>query len=405
MIFLVLGAAMLCVNCGKANADNFRFCQFCGTPMKSDHVHKDLSPESLPQSTVTTPASLDDWFIDSSIEDASLNSPIVEDSSSLDSFDLPSLNSGNENLMSGDMTEAVPGRPHPSYSGSEYSDIPKTSDRICQKCGAVIPNGHRFCGNCGSRFESHTAMPAVTHDADTASTRRSVERVSFIAKRAAAGPEYAAFSLFHVNDDGSAGEAIPLYEGENIIGRTSSCLLSTDRFVNPKHVRIICEREYAIIEDCDSLNGVFLRICDESITLLDGDVFRIGEELMSYHHGNSKQIILKNRSTEHTALIGGEECEGWGYLRLIVGAFSEGSVYRLNQPSIQIGRTQGDILFPKDGFVSGSHAILSCDGNSALLTDLHSSNGTFVRLKTALRLDDATFFLIGNQLLCIQPRS
>lgn len=407
IIFLKIGVAMLCVNCGKANADNFRFCQFCGTPMKAGSRSSDLSAESLPESKMTTPDSLDDWLIDSSIEDASLNSPALAESD-LVSSDLPLLDVNNATLLPVDISpdDLSDGMPRPASVPLARSIPSKTEERICQKCGVIIADGHRFCGNCGSRFESNVSMEAISRDnyQDLYASRRSIERVSFVPNRIASGPEYAKFILFHVNDDGSDGESIALYEGENVIGRTSSGLLSTDRFVNPKHVRITCEDNYVVVDDCDSLNGVFLRISNESITLFDGDIFRIGEELMSYHHGNSKQQILKNRTSEHTTLIGGEERAGWGYLRLIIGAFSEGDVYRLWQPTVSIGRTHADILFSKDGFVSGTHATLSCDGDSALLTDLDSSNGTFVRLKAPLRLNDATYFLIGNQLLCIRPR-
>jgi pSer/pThr/pTyr-binding forkhead associated (FHA) protein len=399
---------MLCVNCGKANADNFRFCQFCGTPMKADahKSHSDLSPESLPESTVTSPISLDDWLIDSSIEDASLNSPAISESDfSLSDISMQvSVSDVNqETKVPADMhsRDFSDGMPRPACVPASYA---RYEERICQKCGVAIADGHRFCGNCGSRFESKVALEAVSRESDSVGSKRAVERVNFVHRRVQSGPEYARFMLYHINDDGSMGESIPLYEGENIIGRTSSSLLSTDRFVNPKHVRIICDQNYAIVEDCDSLNGVYLRISDESLTLLDGDIFRIGEEVMSYHEGNSNQPILKSRTSEHTMLIGGDERPGWGYLRLIVGAFSEGNVYRLWQPSISIGRTHADILFPKDGFVSGTHATLSYDGDSVQLTDLNSSNGTFVRLKAPLRLDDATYFLIGNQLLCIEPR-
>ena len=48
----------------------------------------------------------------------------------------------------------------------------------------------------------------------------------------------------------------------------------------------------------------------------------------------------------------------------------------------------GDILFPEDGYVSGLHCRLSWDGQKLFLTDLGSSNGTFVRVardRSALR--------------------
>jgi hypothetical protein len=153
---------MLCVNCGKANADNFRFCQFCGTPMKADahKSHSDLSPESLPESTVTSPISLDDWLIDSSIEDASLNSPAISESDfSLSDISMQASVSdvNQETMVPADMDsrDFSDGMPRPACVPASYA---RYEERICQKCGVAIADGHRFCGNCGSRFESKVAL-------------------------------------------------------------------------------------------------------------------------------------------------------------------------------------------------------------------------------------------------------
>ncbi len=105
-----------------------------------------------------------------------------------------------------------------------------------------------------------------------------------------------------------------------------------------------------------------------------------------------------------TTLLGGEEKPGWGYLRLILGAYSEGSVFHLCSPRIVLGRTHGDIRFSRDAFVSGTHAAIEDNGDSATLTDLDSSNGTFLRITSPVTVNDTLFFLIGNQLMRLMPR-
>lgn len=53
---------MICANCKKQNADSFKFCQFCGSRLNPADLDSDV--EALPNSTVTDPASLDDWLMD-----------------------------------------------------------------------------------------------------------------------------------------------------------------------------------------------------------------------------------------------------------------------------------------------------------------------------------------------------
>src|SRR5262249_31304124 len=65
-----------------------------------------------------------------------------------------------------------------------------------------------------------------------------------------------------------------------------------------------------------------------------------------------------------------------------------------------VGRTDGDLVLPHDPQVSGRHAELARqqDENGAwvwVLTDLGSTNGTFVRAGSAL-LKDGQEFLVGR---------
>jgi pSer/pThr/pTyr-binding forkhead associated (FHA) protein len=66
-----------------------------------------------------------------------------------------------------------------------------------------------------------------------------------------------------------------------------------------------------------------------------------------------------------------------------------------------MGRERGDVLFPEDGYVSGLHCRLSWDGAKLFLTDLGSSNGTFVRLTGEADVRTGDVLLMGQQLFRI----
>ncbi len=69
------------------------------------------------------------------------------------------------------------------------------------------------------------------------------------------------------------------------------------------------------------------------------------------------------------------------------------------QSSTAIGRTEGDIRFPDDQFLSPLHAKLSWEEGRLEVRDLGSRNGTWVFLETPYRLTDGDLILIGSQVL------
>jgi pSer/pThr/pTyr-binding forkhead associated (FHA) protein len=64
-----------------------------------------------------------------------------------------------------------------------------------------------------------------------------------------------------------------------------------------------------------------------------------------------------------------------------------------------IGRSEGDIRFPDDPFLSPLHAKLSWENSRLVVRDLGSRNGTWVFLEEAYRLADGDLLLIGSQVV------
>jgi len=67
-----------------------------------------------------------------------------------------------------------------------------------------------------------------------------------------------------------------------------------------------------------------------------------------------------------------------------------------------LGREEGDIVFRDDAFMSRRHAAVTWNGMRAQLTDLGSSNGTFVRLTGPTALKHGDHVRMGDQLLRIE---
>ena len=67
--------------------------------------------------------------------------------------------------------------------------------------------------------------------------------------------------------------------------------------------------------------------------------------------------------------------------------------------STTIGRSEGDIRFPEDPFLSPLHAKITWEDGGLFIRDLGSRNNTWVFLEEPYRLNDGDLILIGSQVL------
>ncbi len=79
----------------------------------------------------------------------------------------------------------------------------------------------------------------------------------------------------------------------------------------------------------------------------------------------------------------------------------DGEVVRLRNDVTVIGRTEGDILIPHDGLISSRHAQIvrkrETSGYRWLLSDLQSTNGTFLRIGSAVLRNDFEVIIGGGR--------
>jgi len=264
-------------------------------------------------------------------------------------------------------------------------------DIVCPTCGKPVQVGFAFCGACGTRI----SRPASGPPAAVAPPGRT----AFMAGSPAAAPVLVPRGrLILIRPDGSEGGAHPLMEGENLIGRGQAALFDADAYLSPRHAGLTVTADGVMIRDLQSLNGVFLKITSEE-SLESGDIFRIGQELLRF------EVISPPQPLEDGTEIMGTPNPGfWGRLSVIVGRDVDGSAFPLFGESIVLGRERGDILFPEDGYVSGTHSRISLHDDRVFLTDLGSSNGTFLRLRHERLVPNGSFLLMGQQLFRLEFR-
>ena len=346
---------IICSKCGKENQDRYKFCLGCGTQLSAPEPVAVPAARGTMQSSPTPPAGYSPVVADLPVAPLTITEP-------------ESLPERSSNTSPGTPSSSVEPKPEPLPPGME----------LCKTCGSPNPVEFVFCGNCGGRLKE-VGQKTVGIAGGGAMPSRSTETTQ-VGKLALIRP------------DGSEGGSHPLHAPETIIGRGTGPLFDNDSYLSPRHTRFTFSQGQMLVEDISSLNGVFVRTTREE-PINDGDVFRIGQELLRF------DVIREPQSLEDgTEVMGSPNPGYWGRISIIVGPGVDGSAFPLMGDEIVLGRERGDIMFSDDGYVSGTHAKVSIREDGYFLTDLGSSNGTFVRLNEPRHVPSGSFILIGQQL-------
>ena len=379
-----------CSRCGKDNQRHYKFCLGCGAKLEAPkpaepapRVTSDSSALPLPTST-------------SSSAPAAASRPTGTGAAAMPSATEPLRPSG----PSGPSGPGRPSAPLATAAASAPSAALETepaaepelqaepvaattaapADLVaCSQCGKMVVATYAFCGSCGRRLSS----PRMSAAASMGTMQLGSSLVVQAAPRG---------HLTLIRPDGTEGGVHPLLDGENLIGRGQGSLFDADPYLSPRHAEISFTNEGMVLRDLRSLNGVFIKIMQEE-ELETGDIFRIGQELLRF------DFIAPPAALENgTEIIGTPNPGFWGRLSVIVGRDLEGPAFPLFEENITLGRERGDIQFPEDGYVSGSHAQLSLRTGRVFLSDRGSSNGTFLRIRGGRVVPSGSLLLMGQQL-------
>lgn len=199
--------------------------------------------------------------------------------------------------------------------------------------------------------------------------------------------------LVLIRPDGTEGDTVELSD-DMIVGREASGPFASDSYLSPQHARFTWKGSTFGVADLGSLNGVYLRIDRDTPTELpDGAIFRIGQEILRF-----EAIRPAQRGAHGEELMGSPSAGMVGRILLIIGRDTAGNAYTISGEGLMLGRERGDIIFPDDGYVSGLHCRLNGQNGKVFLTDLGSSNGTFIRLTAETMLRQGSLLLMGQQL-------
>jgi pSer/pThr/pTyr-binding forkhead associated (FHA) protein len=206
-----------------------------------------------------------------------------------------------------------------------------------------------------------------------------------------------------VNRDGSDGQRYPLASEYLVIGRAGADIaFDDDRFLSRQHARIERGADGAVeVHPLDALNGVF-RKTDAPVELVDGMTILVGREVLRYERVEPEELKGNPLVRHGVALFGSPPREPWGRFVQLIPSGGYRDVRHLLGEEVVLGREEGDLVFRDDAFMSRRHAAVTWDGRRAQITDLGSSNGTFVRITGPTALKHGDHVRMGDQLLRIE---
>jgi pSer/pThr/pTyr-binding forkhead associated (FHA) protein len=218
---------------------------------------------------------------------------------------------------------------------------------------------------------------------------------------AAAAPAPAADSgrgsLVLIRPDGTEGDTFPIGDSTTI-GRETGALFASDSYLSPTHATFSFSGNDLSVKDEDSLNGLYVRVeADVPMELQNGSIFRIGQEILRF-----EVIDRQPPDSDGVELMGSPDPGYLGRIRLVIGRETYGNSYCIPPEGLHLGRERGDIIFPDDGYVSGLHCRIHGEGGRIFLTDVGSSNGTFMRVSGTAPVKSGSMVLMGQQLFRVE---
>lgn len=366
-----------CPKCSKDNQDHYKFCLGCGAELPRDAAPKPFSPQTPPHGVkAAAPAA--------GAPNPLAGTAVVGSSSAAAQPRAPATAAVPVAPAPAAVAPTAPAMAAVSPAAASPSTAPAAGGAtvVCPQCGHVNATSNLFCGSCGFRLGGGVPRFAAAPAAAPAPV---------------AEPAGATITLTALRADGTEAGTFQLPAGGGTVGRETGGIFAGDSYLSPRHATFRTTGPgRAAVKDEGSLNGVYKKLArDVPAELRPSDVFRIGQEIVKY-----EALAPQPPSADGVERLGAPSKGYVGRIALVVGREETGNAFPIPESGVHLGRERGDILFPEDGYVSGLHCRLSWDGQKLFLTDLGSSNGTFLRVaETEVRAGDV--LLMGQQLFRI----
>lgn len=206
-------------------------------------------------------------------------------------------------------------------------------------------------------------------------------------------------SFFEVKQDGTVGKAVEIAK-EVFIGR-ENCDASypSDALLSARHASLAIRSGKLFLKDLESQNGTYVKL-REDVELKPGDVFLLGRELFRFTTQSLDEAQAQASPQGTVVMAGAPKLQRGPITAKLEHIQLTGEVideFRLDKPETSLGRTNGDLIFKNDPYMSGTHARIVAQPGRFILKDLKSTNGIYRRIRGEVELRDGDEFFLGEQ--------
>ncbi len=149
-----------------------------------------------------------------------------------------------------------------------------------------------------------------------------------------------------------------------------------DQLLSERHASVSHSAEGYLLRDDGSATGVFLRAPEgRPLAVESGDIVRLGRQFLVFGMEDNRPMFI------HYDQQG-----------------IQVSKHDLDERTIVLGREAPDVtLDPKDMTLSRRHVSIAVKAGKIFIKDLKSVNGTFLKVKSSIKLEDGDGFRVGKQ--------
>lgn len=363
-----------CPKCAKENQDHYKFCLGCGAELPRGGAPKVFSPQTPPhgiravEPSAPAPAAIAHTPPSAAPRPVAIPRPEPVPVVQTPSAPAPA---------------AIPSTPAPAPAPAPVPEPAAAAGTVtCPQCSHSNIPANRFCASCGYNLGvARSSAPAPAAAPAVAST-----------------PPVTPVKLTALRPDGSDLGTYTLPVGTTTVGRDVGGIFAGDSYLSPRHATFETQNGKILVRDEGSLNGIYRKIAPLTpVELVDGSIFRIGQEIVRF-----EALKPEPAGPDGVERLGSPANGYVGRIALLIGRETTGNAFPVPEHGIHIGRERGDVLFPEDGYVSGLHCRITVEEGRVWLTDVGSSNGTFLRIQGEQEIQPGEILLMGQQLYRVE---
>ncbi len=363
-----------CPKCSKDNQDHYKFCLGCGAELPRDAAPKPFSPQTPPQGMRAAQAAAP--------APAAAAPPLAVAATAFASV-APQPRRAAAAPAVASQAPVAPPPAAPPPAATPAAAAPAAGTVICPQCSHVNSPTNMFCGSCGFRLGGAAPRAAA------APAPAPVEAP------AAAG---AILVLTALRADGTEAGTFQIPNAAGSIGRETGGIFAGDSYLSPRHATFRpAGPGRAFVKDENSLNGVYKKLGrDVPVEIKPNDIFRIGQEIIRF-----EPLTPQPAAPDGVERLGAPSTGYVGRIALVIGRDETGNAFPIPESGIHMGRERAATFSSQKtatSRVSTVPAQLGWTRQKLFLTDLGSSNGTFVRLTREADVRTGDVLLMGQKL-------